>query len=79
MMSTLFGAKTASILASGFEGKHWTPCLDGKTDSFISLYCGDSSYIELPDYRHHVTCGSKPGFGGIFSCFGPFLLHVICP
>ena len=26
--------------------------------------------------RHQVTCGSKPGVGGIFSCFGPFLLHV---
>jgi len=28
--------------------------------------------------RHRVTCGSKPGVGGIFSCFGPFLLHAIC-
>ena len=29
--------------------------------------------------RHRVTCHSKPGIGGIFSCFGPFLLHAICP
>ena len=30
--------------------------------------------------RHQVTCGSKPGAGGIFfSCFGPYLFHVICP
>ena len=22
--------------------------------------------------RHRVTCGSKPGVGGIFSCFGTY-------
>jgi len=29
--------------------------------------------------RHQPICGSKPPVGGIFSFFGPFQFHVICP
>ena len=33
--------------------------------------------LSVAPTRHRVTCGSKPGVGGIFSCFCPFLFMLL--
>ena len=66
---TLFARTTKFSLCSNLH------CMDFQLSTKFSLL-----YIDLNCFlKILVMSGSKPGVGGIFSCFSPFLLHIICP
>ena len=74
------GVCTISEGPAGHETIARMPSLLGQDKKQKRFKEENTSLMEmsLAPTRHWVTCGSKPGFGEIFSFFGPFLLQVTC-